>query len=85
MADVSYRSESWSGLIQFRCPACGYDTLLQARMEAHMAHCARFQAALAAGEPPSPFPPEPALAPEPNEDPQPGDVPQPPQPVPAGG
>jgi hypothetical protein len=84
MADAPYLAESWSGLVQFRCPACGYDTLLQARMDAHMAHCARFQAALAAGEPPSPFPP-PAPAPAPEEEPAPDDAPVPVQPTPAGG
>jgi hypothetical protein len=81
MEDAPYRSESWSGLIQFRCPACGYDTLLQTRMDAHIAHCVRLQAAIAAGEPPSPFPPP---EPAPDEDPAPDDEPVPVQPAPAG-
>jgi len=79
MADAPYLAESWSGLIQFRCPACGYDTLLQPRIDAHMAQCPRYQEALhastlRAGEPPAPPPPEP----DPDEEPEPA------QPTPAG-
>jgi len=82
MADAPYLAESWSGLIQFRCPACGYDTFLQARIDAHMAQCPRYQASLhteglRAGEPPAPPPPEPEPEPEPDEEPVPA------QPTPA--
>lgn len=41
-AAPSYLTQSWHALTLYLCPACGYDTLQLARIEAHLQTCQAF-------------------------------------------